>query len=128
MLTFRDTHDTDEESEEYRLASSRTPSPVSESDEDWINTPAFKFRAEQRRLQAEKDFSYSHTPFKSLDSKFYKSLAQINSSLDSYPLLKQGWQRHVQKQHELELFQEKEYDALISIIKDLEVITEFITE
>lgn len=122
MLTFRDTCDTDEESQEYRLASSRTPSTSSESEDDWIKTPAFKFRAQQRRLQAENDYKYSKTPLQSLDSKFYKSLEQINSSLDSFPLWKQGWTRYVEKQQELELFQEKEYDALMSIINDLEVI------
>jgi hypothetical protein len=100
MLTFRETQDSDQESQEYRLASSRTPSSTSESDDDWMQTPAFKLRAEQRRVQAENDYKYSATPLKQLDSKFYQSLDQINSSLDSFPMWKQGWERYVKNQQQ----------------------------
>jgi len=87
-----------------------------------MQTPAFKLRAEQRRVQAENDYKYSATPLKQLDSKFCQSLDQINSSLDSFPMWKQGWERYVKNQQQLQLFQEKEYDALMFIIKELEVI------
>ena len=82
-----DSHVVDsDESQEYCLASSKTPSPRKDT-YDWIVTPALELRAQERRRPVEQEFSklkIPTTPIVDLDSRFYSSLAQVHESLDNY--------------------------------------------
>ena len=136
MLTFNipehdELTDSDISSQDYKLASSRTPSPPNTGKYDWLETPAFKLRAQNRLLAAEEELlKFSNSPIVDLEKRFYKSLSQLHESLDNYSTKpcqnnnsnwKSAWEKRNSQQEEIDLFLLKEHENTIMIIKELEV-------